>query len=274
MQRFNNSVHSNTLEVKVYNKTLQVSFTGCRITSGKPTARGCITAFSQKSKRNMKLQLEETADQFVNHIRLTYPGDFPCDGRVVARDRRAILKRFDRRGIKYHWVLEFQERGAPHLHVMVDHDIPKDDLSRWWFDIVGSGNNDHLKYGSRIERIRSKDRVASYMLGYLKKDEQKAVPEGYTSVGRFWGSNIKVSPKSIHVKKFQDERSRARFFRPVRKWYERRLRSWGQNSGKRYKMRNADRGLTMWGGASVWDQYLMWLSQQADKSVSARRMQK
>ena len=51
-------------------------------------------------------------------LTLTYPGAWPCNGRLVKRHHKAFYARWVRRwgGPQGAWKCEFQRRGAPHLH--------------------------------------------------------------------------------------------------------------------------------------------------------------
>jgi hypothetical protein len=106
------------------------------------------------------------------------------------------------------WALEFQERGAPHIHTYVklpqgvmgdlmwDHDAQR---HAWlwglqtWYEIVGSGDPNHLRmgvdvtpcyYGSADENMV---RVGKYFWAESGKKLQKTVPDAFEDVGRFWG---------------------------------------------------------------------------------------
>jgi hypothetical protein len=90
------------------------------------------------------------------------------------------------------WFLEFQKRGAPHIHFFTNFAIPKDWLANAWAN-AWSG---HLaaetiltmkNASTRIEWLRSTRGAKSYALKYGGKMEQKEVPDGYRHVGRFWG---------------------------------------------------------------------------------------
>ena len=64
--------------------------------------------------------------------------------------------------------------------------MPKEELSKEWYRIVGSGDPKHLRAGTRVERIKRS--AISYVAKYAQKNEQKQVPEGFQNVGRFWGT--------------------------------------------------------------------------------------
>jgi hypothetical protein len=81
--------------------------------------------------------------------------------------------------------------------------LERQDVYRWvakrWYKIVNSGDEKHLLAGTRVERIRKPDGAARYCLKYAYKCEQKAVPEQYRNVGRFWGCSRDVTPEKPRV---------------------------------------------------------------------------
>jgi hypothetical protein len=190
--------------------------------------RGKIKSFSVRSRRRCRLVLRNIIDVFQCEVTLTYPEEFPIDGRVCQRHYKNFLQRLRRRGIKYFQIKEFQERGAPHLHILVSRFIDKGWIAKAWFDIVGSGDEKHLRSGTRIDWLRSKKRTASYFTEYMKKLQQKQVPEFFQNVGRFWGYTrglVKMRIESFHG----DYLFLARLFRTERKLYQSKCRSWGFN---------------------------------------------
>lgn len=145
-----------------------------------------ITQLSDTSLRSMKLHARNMADA-AYIVTLTYPKDWPSDGKEVKRHLECIKMWFKRHGVSAFWFLEFQKRGAPHFHLFTDKPVSKEDLSKKWYQVVGSGDEKHLKAGTQIQRIRKPHAVAAYAAKYATKKEQKEVPEGYSNVGRFWG---------------------------------------------------------------------------------------
>ncbi len=115
--------------------------------------RGKINAFSDNSCKRLKFQLRNTVHLFDGMVALTYPADFPYDGKIVKRDLDVMRKRVARRGMAALWVLEFQGRGAPHMHVLVKGKVNKQWLSRAWYEIVGSGDEKHLRAGTTYQHI-------------------------------------------------------------------------------------------------------------------------
>jgi hypothetical protein len=139
-------------------------------------------------------------------LTLTYPAEFPCDGRLVKRHLTLMRKWLTYREIGAFWFLEFQRRGAPHFHLFVTGEVDKDELSSAWYKIVGSGDEKHLRAGTNVERIRKPHAIAAYAAKYAAKVEQKSVPEGYEEVGRFWGTfgGVKVTPTAQIVGTIKD----------------------------------------------------------------------
>lgn len=144
-------------------------------------------------------------------VTLTLPGDWLS----VAPTGKAFKALFDRFRLRWTrkygrpswvWKLEFQRRGAPHLHIYTA--VPTDReflawLSRAWFEAVGSGDERHLRAGTGVdwgEGIRASDpkrlgvyflkRATGHNLG-VDKEYQHIVPEAWreegAGPGRFWG---------------------------------------------------------------------------------------
>ena len=129
---------------------------------------------------------------------LTYPGEFPGDGRTVKRHLDAFVKRAFRyidadgdwalQPRSIFWFLEFQQRGAPHFHLFLNFPIPRQIVAQWWFEIVTSGDERHLLAGTRIEALyHGRYGTISYATKYAAKLEQKEVPPNFVNCGRFWG---------------------------------------------------------------------------------------
>lgn len=172
----------------------------------KEKTRNEITWFSKASRRRLAFVAANTMVDFTTMITLTYPGEFSTDGDKCRRDRRAFLDwlRRETDGCEYLWFLEFQKRGAPHLHILTDQLYPRKRLEekalRWrvsstWYRIVGSGDSRHLAAGCSTEKLRSARGGAFYAVKYAMKMKQKSVPRDYRNVGRFWGHSRKVKPQ-------------------------------------------------------------------------------
>ncbi len=170
-----------------------------------------IREFSEKSRSRLALMAHELTAQgikpkFMNT--LTYPGDWRSvapDGRAVKRHMKAYEKRLKRyfgrlgMGVCALWFLEFQKRGAPHVHLMLWGDTlelsenqyrrAQVDLREMWAQIVNHSDPVHRERGRRrgVGFERSKKGHFGYAVKYATKMKQKEVPEGFENVGRFWG---------------------------------------------------------------------------------------
>lgn len=128
--------------------------------------------------------------------------------------------------------MEFQERGACHFHLLVDKDIPEEELKKMWYEVVKSGDNRHLEHGAHISPIRNTEGFKKYLAAYLTKEEQKTIPYFYHDAGRFWGYTRSLVPVSIKiiVGPKPEILIMRRNFRIFRRWQESRYSKW---KGKR-----------------------------------------
>jgi hypothetical protein len=121
-------------------------------------------------------------------VTLTYPGQWDNNPKKWKRDLRVFWMRLNRAlpGVGCIWKLEFQKRGAPHFHLLVwgsGYAPLLINVSRIWYETVGSGDERHLRAGSRVEMVKSWRGVMAYASKYLGKVELLPV----TDPGRFWG---------------------------------------------------------------------------------------
>jgi hypothetical protein len=134
-------------------------------------------------------------------VTLTYPAEFPApDDNGTYKGHlhvfnQALFRRFGASGV---WKLEFQSRGAAHFHLLL-FGLSKEcleEVRQWvaakWFEIVGSGDQKHLRAGTSVEPCKSIGGVMNYMAKYLSKSDQ-TLPGNFT--GRYWGRlNSKALP--------------------------------------------------------------------------------
>lgn len=164
------------------------------------------TRLSYRSLLHLVHKLRNCSVMFRSLLTLTYPEDFPNDGRLVKKQLDRFLKAFRRRYGKrpYAWFLEFQDRGAPHFHMLTDIDgweIDRDWLGRTWSRIVDGGGKCYRVHAhvKQWEVMRKKDGAVRYVAKYAKKQKQKIVPEGYDKVGLFWGTSHDVKAEPVEV---------------------------------------------------------------------------
>jgi len=157
--------------------------------------RGIVTDFSANSRRRMLRKLARIAPKRVVFVTLTYPERYPDPHKAKAH-LRAFLERIRRRypqasGI---WRLEFQERGAPHFHILFCElpFVPFSELRRWWTEIILEFVDGYLPR-VRIEQIKSRRGAFYYCAKYCAKmGGEGFIPLSLSSThicttGRFWG---------------------------------------------------------------------------------------
>jgi len=174
-----------------------------------PEKRGSVTEFTSDSRARLAFVAANTDVCFKTMVTLTYPAIYPTDGKKVKTHLRAFLQWSRRRWGKpsYLWFLEFQKRGAPHIHIMLSctrarADVPA--VAEAWYHIVESGDHKHLLAGTRTEAVRAQDGRAWYALKYATKMYQKVVPLEYSNVGRLWGHSRDVAPSIVATTAIDD----------------------------------------------------------------------
>lgn len=159
---------------------------------------GKVKEFSRKSRQHLAFVAQNTRAEFDRMITLTYPAEYPLDGKVCKRQLNVLLQWLRRRDIEHYlWFMEFQRRGAPHFHILIEggEEIDRNSLSQRWYEIVDSGDINHYHAGTRIEKGRSRGGLHRYCVKYSQKLYQKNVPAEFSNVGRLWGCSKSVIPE-------------------------------------------------------------------------------
>ena len=162
--------------------------------------RAEISEFSWRSRKRLAFVASNTDIMFTSMLTLTYPRQFPNDGKDVKRNLNAFLVALRRKipGVSMLWFLEFQRRGAPHIHIMLRGARVYKAMQHWvsgtWYRIVDSGDARHLAAGTQLARIKKPGGARNYTVKYCHKMRQKVVPPNYRNVGRFWGHSRDVRP--------------------------------------------------------------------------------
>jgi len=146
---------------------------------------------------------------------LTYPGEYSKDPRVWKRDLDTFYKRLLRLypAMCGTWRLEPQKRGAPHfcgflwgceeLSTMQG----KREFSRMWYEVVGSGDEKHLRAGTGIEKEAMIETRIFYMAKYQAKKEKGGASQQFDyPVGRYWGT-FQREKIGIRSEEFQLDRN-------------------------------------------------------------------
>lgn len=165
--------------------------------SGEGGGRGEVRGFSSASRRRLMRLIAslERASRPV-FVTLTYPDVFSGNPVKWKRDMDVFGKRLARAcpGAAFLWRIEFKARKsgksagqvAPHFHLLV-YGVGYRKLLDWvgenWWEVVGSGDSDHLKAGTRVEHIYSWGGIMRYVGKYIAKEED--YPDNWQ--GRVWG---------------------------------------------------------------------------------------
>ena len=157
--------------------------------------RQAICEFSRGSARRLReltCKIRVAAMEKAHMVTLTYPGECPLadDFEVYKRHLHSFGKRLLRHLPESSalWKLEFQERGAPHFHLILfgldDLEAFKPWLSRSWFEVVGSRDPRHLAAGTNVSPVKNVGAASFYLASYVSKGDQ-TLPGNFT--GRYWG---------------------------------------------------------------------------------------
>lgn len=186
-----------------------------------------IREFSHQSRYRLYLLIRNCGVKFRSMLTVTYPGDsdppclrpggynFPREG-TEPKKHLDLLNKWLRRnfhGVQGVWFLEFQKRGAPHFHIILDIDLSsygplierkrrkktpgaatyrtcaemESAVAKAWYRIVGSRDPKHLRAGTSWEVFESEEAAERYAAKHSAKPRQKEVPPEYNDVGHFWG---------------------------------------------------------------------------------------
>lgn len=162
--------------------------------------RNSITKFSRGARKRMiELLAKMRNPEHGSFITLTYPSTYPDSAQQWKRHLDTFLKRLKRAAPKSYgvWRIEPQERGAPHFHLIV-FNAPRNILRfrQWtklaWYQVVGSGDEKHLRAGCRIDVIHSQRHAMNYASKYAAKasDARRFITnegEIIDAVGKHWG---------------------------------------------------------------------------------------
>lgn len=215
-----------------------------------------IKNFTKSSKNRLKFRAENAEPPLISQFAMTYHNRLP-QGRQLKSDLNLFLTRFRKRWKSgYLWILEFQTRKAPHLHLFLTLPYDKKPLHAWlaktWNEIVEPGNDKHLKVHLHKDNFIPWEMFSGgYLCKYLGKEAQKCVPEDFEGVGRFWGSSrgLVPSPLVLTPEQIDENYGEGSFKSTLRicykhheknaKKYKRKIRS--KNALGRYKLPNGNR---------------------------------
>ena len=162
--------------------------------------RGSIKAYSRASRRRLLRKVAQL-DRGVSplFVTLTYPNAYPSDPEEWKRHLNSVwAKKLRRRHPKsgFIWRLEFQQRGAPHFHLLLYgvEEALRDFqtwLSRSWYDSVASGDEKHLRAGTNAIQTTPGKGTMVYMAKEVGKTKQAIAADYPEGIGRWWGVKYK-----------------------------------------------------------------------------------
>jgi len=169
-------------------------------------SRQKVKRWSKRSWNRLAFLVRSTSIEFQSLLTLTY-----CIRPKTMAESKADLNRFLTKlrayGIEYIWVLEFQKRGAPHYHILINK--KQEDVStralmvRMWVKSIRPVPSDRdqrkmIRVGEHIDswfNVWDQDGAKKYLLAYTTKLSQKTPTGEYErSTGRFWGNSKGVKP--------------------------------------------------------------------------------
>lgn len=170
---------------------LELRRTGAKQCIVPKNQRGKVSTFSRRSRSRLLRKLASCDRSALSQsllVTLTYPRSFATGSSTYKRHFDTWSKRLERRfpGASAIWKLEFQDRGAPHFHLIVM-GVPfmaRQWLSRTWFEVVKSDDPHHRVVGTQVQRVKSYRKALSYAAKYVAK---LPVGESASEPGRFWG---------------------------------------------------------------------------------------
>lgn len=228
--------------------------------------RGDVVGWSKAAARRQRLwafSVEGSGLSGAGYALTLTMRDTPATADEFAQLRASYLMRLERAGaIRTHWVVEWQERGTPHMHLAVYFPArlePSQEryLVSSWTDLAG-------RFGAESQAQRC-DPINGAMgwVKYLTKHATRGVnhyqrqgaPEGWEKTGRLWGNRGQwptVEPLDY------PELSRQQFFRLrriARAWSIADARKAGDRSRQLYLIlapQRADKTQSHYLGASEW----------------------
>lgn len=189
--------------------------------------RGVVREWTRQALYRLRHVVANCQVQFACMVTLTYPAEWTRDGKAVKAHFRAFSKRLKRKfpEVAGVWFMEFQLRGAPHYHILLNLKIwemgklvertrrhnklgkrkyrtvvwVQEMLSSWWYDIVESGDEKHLRAGCAVEVIEEENGAIRYTASHASKPHQKRIPIDYQDCGKLWGviGGVRAVPLEI-----------------------------------------------------------------------------
>lgn len=162
-----------------------------------------VQSFSKTSQRRLAMVAANVGGQFRSHLTLTYHGltvagedEAARNLRIAVRAKRDLnrfLTSMRRMLGLYLWVMEFQRRGVVHFHALCEHLVEQERVAMAWCRSTGELGDIHAaQHAARVDAIRDERAARCYVGRYLGKVDQKSLPAGIVSAGRWWGRSRRL----------------------------------------------------------------------------------
>ena len=253
-------INDRPVTIRTYYNRLDIQVKRAGLQREQPSnKRGDVIEFSRKSRKRMLdtiYQIRNADERGLWFVTLTYPGHFTSAAKQVKDHLRALTERMRRKfdGMGFIWRLELKRRltgksagfVVPHYHLVIFNVFGKHSdlrvwLSRAWWEIVGSGENDHLLAGTNLRRCKSFLHVSHYVSKYAAKcDDDRDDFE--RSWGRRWGVRGELDVVHLHTIRLTQSEY-VQFHRLMRRW----LKSVSHGHADRYAGFGSYRGASIYG---------------------------
>ncbi len=232
-----------------------------------PSKRGAIAGWSPAAaRRNTQFLYSVQTSKLTGYgVALTLTlGVVPETSEEFTRLRRVYLVWLQRQGaIRYHFVVEWQERMVPHLHLAVYFQDPVTPVTRAVLMAKWVMMTSHLRTSARGQDCKPIDGVTGW-LKYLAKHAARgakhyqrkayALPDGWTRSGQMWGHGGNWPVEEPLLLEFDGVQA-ARARRLVKSWAIADARSagdWKRLSYLRRIYKNSDPVMSRVRGISDW----------------------
>lgn len=180
--------HKWTFKAVVQGQLVHVKPVGSSAEKQTRGVRGDVLGMSKASRKRLIEKVLTMDDESMSKrvfVTLTYHKKVEDPLQIkkhLASFWRKVKKKFGD-GLSCLWRMEMQARNVKHFHLIIfgiDF-IPFEWVARAWWGSAGMQSDEHLRAGTRIEKIRSKRGVVYYVAKYIAK------PDDAKTVGRVWG---------------------------------------------------------------------------------------
>jgi len=156
-----------------------------------------IKTFSENSRRNLSKHLCKIRFDSYNErwfVTLTFHNEIPNSQSTMKKIIDKFNKRLHRVNffLDYVWKLEYQKRGAPHLHYLLL--FPKrlsyksrtqlaSIIQRAWIECVGDNDELFKRLSVNIRQVGNNNKTVNYLMKYIDKLDDETHEH---NLGRFW----------------------------------------------------------------------------------------